>query len=89
MNDSRVKNIIIDEILKKVEKEKKIKTGFFAGEYLKNFGRKKSGRILITEEFVRNFLKTGGVLLTIPKSAIITPLARELIEEGNIKISYE
>ncbi len=89
MDEDRIKNIIIDEVLKNVEKEKKIKRGFFAGPYLKNLSKRKSTRLLVTEEYVKKFLATGNRLLTIPKSAIITPLARELIEEANIKVSYE
>jgi hypothetical protein len=89
MEEHRIRNIIIDEILKNVKKEKKIKKGFFAGDYLKNLNKRKSEKILITEEFVKNFLKTGGKILKIPKNVIITPLAKELIEERNLKISYE
>ena len=85
----RVRNIITDEILKNVPKRKEIKKGFFAGRYLKSFRQHSPSRFLATEVFVRRAVSRGERELRIPGGAIITPLARELIDEKNLKVNYE
>jgi len=89
VSGSRVRNIIIDEILKNVPKLKKIKKGFFAGSYLKSFRRQPPARFLATEAFVSRALAGGSRELRVPRGAIITPLARELIDEKSLKVNYE
>jgi len=88
--DERIKNIIIDEILKNIPKEKNVKRGFFAGEYIKTLQRKRLiEKNLITEEIAGEFLKKGIKTIKISRKTILTPLARELLEEKGVKISYE
>ncbi len=94
MNDSefsedRVRNIITDEILKSVPRGKEIKKGFFAGVYLKSFKGRTPARFLATEAFVKSAVSRGERVLSIPVGAMITPLARELIDEKNLKVNYE
>ncbi|MCD6423324.1 MAG: hypothetical protein J7L42_04340 [Elusimicrobia bacterium] len=88
--DERIKNIIIDEILKNIPKERNIKRGFFAGDYIRILQKKRATESnLITEEIARGFLKKGIKTIKISRKTIITPLARELFEEKGVKISYE
>jgi len=87
--EERIRNIIADELLKYVPRGRKIKKGFFAGDYLRNLGVRKESSILITEELVREALKSGSRTLAIPEKSIITPLAREMIDEKNIRLVYE
>lgn len=90
MDKERLENLIFDELLKLNPKEKNIKRGFFAGDYLRGLSPKASGSVrLVTENDVREFLKTGSRVLSVPGGAIITPLARELMDEKNVKVEYE
>ena len=90
MDKERLENLIFDELLAISPKQKNVKRGFFAGDYLRNMTAKAAGgRPLVTENNVREFLKTGARILKLRKGAIITPLARELIDERTIKVEYE
>ncbi len=90
MNKERLENLIFDELLAINPKQKNIKRGFFAGDYLRNMAPKASaGRALVTENYVREFLKTGARIMMLRRGAIITPLALELIDENSIKVEYE
>ena len=87
--EDRIELIISDEILKHSAKEKKVKRGFFAGKYLMTGQDKPKEKILITEDFVKSFLRRGSKVLSISGKTIITPLAREMLDENNIRIVYE
>jgi len=90
MDKERLENLIFDELLKISPKRKNIKSGFFAGDYLRNMAAKAAvGRPLVTENNVSEFVKTGARIMVLRKGAIITPLAAELIDEKNIKVEYE
>jgi len=90
MDKDHLENLIFDELLKLNPKEKNIKRGFFAGDYLRNLWPGASGSVrLVTENDVRTFLDTGARIMTVPAGAIITPLARDLWDETNIKVEYE
>jgi len=87
--EERIKNIITDEVLKYIPGEKPVKKGFFAGSYLKGFRGAASLRFLATEDFVRRAVSQGARELRVPERTIITPLARELLDEKNMKVNYE
>ena len=90
MDKERLENLIFEELLRISPKQKNIKRGFFAGDYLRNMAVKAEvGRPLVTENNVSEFLKTGARIMVLRKGAIITPLAAELIDEKNIKVEYE
>lgn len=87
--EERIKDIITDEVLKYIPRERPVKKGFFAGSYLKNFRRSASLKFLATEDFVRQAVVRGARELCVPEGTIITPLARELLDEKNMKVNYE
>ena len=89
MDEERARNIIADELLKTVPRSPVIKKGFFAGGYLKNLWSKKPSGQLVTEDKVRAVVESGSKTLIIPEKSIITPLARELIDEKGMRIVYE
>ncbi|MEA2081366.1 MAG: hypothetical protein U9O97_01290 [Elusimicrobiota bacterium] len=90
MDKDRLENLIFDELLSESPKQKNIKRGFFAGDYLRNMGhRAAEGCVLVTENDVREFLKTGARTMKMSRGAIITPLARELIDANSLKVENE
>ena len=89
MDEEKIRNIIADELLKAAPREPAVKRGFFAGGYLNNFRRKNPSRPLVTEEKVRSAVKSGAKTVRIPENSIITPLAREMIDEKGMRIVYE
>ncbi len=46
-------------------------------------------RRFITEEQIKDIIKSGGKTVNIPKSAIVSPLAMDLIKEKKLKIIYK
>ena len=63
------------------------KRGFFAETgFFRSLSNVEDGKMLITEEYIINIIKTGTRSLKLPDNSIITPSARLLIEEGRILI---
>ncbi|MBA3064974.1 hypothetical protein KJ633_04010 [bacterium] len=90
MDKERLENLVFDELLAISPKQKNIKRGFFAGNYLRNMAYQRPfSRALVTEADVREFLKTGARVMAMKKGSIITPLAVEMIDANFIKVEYE
>ncbi|PKN00893.1 MAG: hypothetical protein CVU77_07670 [Elusimicrobia bacterium HGW-Elusimicrobia-1] len=64
------------------------KSGVYASGYLKPFTALKSGRPFLSEYDVKTMLSSNPREITVPKNAIISPLAEDLIQEKNVKINY-
>lgn len=64
------------------------KSGVYASGYLKPFTALKSGRPFLSEYDVKAMLCSNPREITVPKNAIISPLAEDLIQEKNVKINY-
>lgn len=65
----------------------KFKRGFFLKKpFICSRTTLKSKRVLITENFLLQELKSGSKNVKIPTGAILTPMARMLIEEGKVKV---
>lgn len=68
--------------------EKTYKSGFFTKQrYLEPY-KSKNGRPFISEYDLKQMLKKDPTQITIPKDAIISPLAYDIIQEKSIKINY-
>jgi hypothetical protein len=64
------------------------KSGVYASGYLRPFTTLEGGRTFISEYDVKTMMRSNPREITVPRNAIISPLAEELIQEKNVKINY-
>lgn len=69
--------------------DKSYKTGFFAKhKYIEPYTTLKNKRPFISEHDLKCMLKENPREIIVPKNAIISPLALEIIQDKNIKVNY-
>lgn len=65
------------------------KAGVYArGGYNTSYTSLKGGRSFVSEYDVRVMLRADPSEISVPKNAIISPLAEDIILEKNVKINY-
>ncbi len=83
----RAESTFEDVRRKNPSEEKKYKSGFFTRQkYNEPFTHLKGGRVFISEYDLKGMLRENSNEITIPKNAIISPLAAEIILEKNIEV---
>ena len=63
--------------------------GFYTAEpYLHSFTTLK-GRAFVSEHDVKERIRRGEKILTLPKGAILSPLVQELVQEKGIQVQFD
>ncbi|MGM0442027.1 MAG: hypothetical protein ACQEQC_06385 [Elusimicrobiota bacterium] len=88
--DTVVDIITESQISSRSEEEDDFKRGpLLEKEYIKSRTTFKNKKPLITKDVIENKINEGIKNLKVPSNAVVTPLARMLIEEGRINIIEE
>ncbi|MBN2407519.1 MAG: hypothetical protein JXJ19_07460 [Elusimicrobia bacterium] len=90
VRDELIADMIVDAFSQAAETGKSgkddFKRGFFTGRTLSG-GKMASARALITEKYLLDEMRKGSMTVNIPPGALVTPLARILVEEGKVRIN--